>query len=112
SIVEVGAKPAAIDLGAELAVRRGDHADVDADLFVAADRFDDPILERAQQLRLEVEWELADLVEKHRATVRELERTDARADRTGERALLVAEQLALDQVRRNRRAVDDDERLS
>ena len=41
---------------------------------------------------------------------RELERALARRDRAGERALLVAEQLALDQRARDRAAIDDDER--
>src|SRR5258706_9425195 len=67
-------------------------------------------LEHAQQLRLEVERQLADLVEQQRAAVRRFECADARAIRTGERTLLVTEELALHQLRRNRRAVDDDKR--
>ena len=68
-------------------------------------------LEHAQQLGLDRERQLADLVEEHRAAVRALEQARLGRDRAGERALLVAEQLALDQrLRPERRAVDRDER--
>src|SRR5690606_32272841 len=60
---------------------------------------------------LQVERELAELVEKHGATGGELERTLTGSDRAGECALLVAEQLGLDERTRDRTAVDDDERL-
>ena len=52
------------------------------------------------------ELELADLVEEERAAARELEAADARRDGAGEGAALVAEELALDEARRERRAVD------
>src|SRR6185503_4274614 len=109
-VVEVLAEPAAVDLDAEVAVRRGDDPDVDLDRLGAADPADFLALEHAQQLRLHVERQLADLVEEHRAAVRALERARVRAGRAGERAALVAEQLALDQVRWDRAAVEDDER--
>ena len=54
--------------------------------------------------------EVADLVEKQRAGVRELEPSDAAVRRAGERALLVPEHLALDEIARNRRAVHAHER--
>src|SRR5207302_238774 len=75
-----------------------------------ADALDLAALERAQQLGLEVDRELADLVEKQRAARRRLERTLARDHRAGERALVVTEQLALEELRRDRAAVDHDER--
>src|SRR2546423_1853450 len=67
-------------------------------------------LEHAQQLRLQLERQLADLVEEQRAAARALERAGAPAIGAGERALLVAEELALDQRRRQRCAVDREER--
>src|SRR5690606_4940610 len=70
-----------------------------------------PILEHTQQLGLRGGRQLADLVEKQRAVARALERALAGAIGAGERALLVAEQLGLDQVLGQRRAVDRDERL-
>ena len=54
---------------------------------------------------------LADLVEHDRAALGELELADACRAGAGERAALVAEQLAFEQVGRQRRAVDLHERL-
>ena len=76
-----------------------------------ADAPDLALLERAQELRLHADRELADLVEEHRAAVGRFERADAIAIGAGERAAHVTEELALDEVRRDRAAVDDDERL-
>ena len=81
-----------------------------ADRPRAADPFDLAFLDRAQQLGLQVRLEVADLVEEQRAAVGQLELADALLDRAGERALFVAEQRALDQLARNRRDVDGDER--
>ena len=69
-----------------------------------------PFLQHAEQLRLELERQLPDLVEQNRSAVRQLETADLRRMRAGERAALAAEELALDEVRRQRGAVDDDER--
>ena len=55
--------------------------------------------EHPQQLGLEVERQVADLVEEDRPAVGQLERPDFRGDGAGERALLMTEQLALDQRR-------------
>ena len=57
-----------------------------------------------------LERDLADLVEEERAAVGELEAADAVLDRTGERAAHVAEELALEQLARDRAAVDAHER--
>jgi serine/threonine protein kinase len=109
-VVEVGAEVSAVDGRAQILVSRRHHADVDADRIAATDALDHTLLDRAQEARLEIERQLADLVEEHGATGGALDRTDARGVRAGERALVVPEQLALDQRRRNRAAVDHDER--
>ena len=70
------------------------------------------ILERAQQLRLQVERQLANLVEEQRAALGALERARVLGVRAGEGAALVAEELALDQVGGHRAAVEDDERAA
>ena len=49
--------------------------------LVLADAADLARLERAQELRLQLERQLADLVEEHRAAVGGLEGADARRDR-------------------------------
>ena len=54
--------------------------------------------------------QIADLVEEERAAVGQLELADALLQRAGERALLVAEQRALDELARNGGDVDRDER--
>ncbi len=68
-------------------------------------------VEHAQQLHLRGEADLADLVEEDRAAVRHLEEPGLGAVGAGERAALVAEQLALQQALLQRRALDDHERL-
>ena len=109
-VVEILAEAAALDLVLEDAVRRGDDADVDLLGLAVADAEDDALLERAQQLHLEVERQLADLVEEERALVGRLELAGPRRDGARERALHVAEELALDEVLGDGAAVDDDER--
>src|SRR6185295_2438521 len=59
---------------------------------------------------LDVERHLADLVEEQRAAVGALDQALLGGDRAGERAALVAEQLALEQLAAERRAVEPDER--
>ena len=82
----------------EVAVGRGDDADVDLDrASVPPTRSNSALLEHAQELGLQAERQLADLVEEQRAAVGHLEAAGLLLGRAGERALLVAEQLALDQ---------------
>src|SRR6185437_8359598 len=100
---------AAVDLGPEIAVRRGEDADVDVDALVAADALDAALLERAEQLGLHLERQLADLVDEDGALVGLLEGPGAVAHGAGERAADVAEQLALDQRRGDGGAVEDDQ---
>ena len=69
----------------------------------SADALELLLLQHAQQLRLQVEPHLGDFVEQQRAAVRALERAFDALDRAGERALLVAEQRALDRVLREAR---------
>ncbi len=93
----------------EVAIGSGDHPHVDLQRLDAADPLDLALLENAQELRLEVERELSQLVEEDGPAVRELEHALARRGRARERSLLVSEELALDQVLRDRAAVEDHE---
>ena len=95
----------------EVLVRRADDADVDGDRLAPADPLDDALLEEAQQLDLEGEGDVADLVEEQRPALGELDLALGRLDRAGVRALLIAEQLGLEEVLGDCRAVDRDERL-
>ncbi len=90
-------------------IARRDDADVDGDLLGAADAHHAAGFEDAQHLRLQVERHLGDLVEKQRSARRALEIALMLAHGAGEGAALVAEELGLDQVRRDRAAVDGDD---
>src|SRR5262249_59898069 len=83
-----------------VAVAGGEAADVAPDGPRATDPLHLPVLEDAQKLGLRLERHLADLVEEEGAPVGQLEASDAPRVRTRARALLVAEELALDQARR------------
>jgi hypothetical protein len=80
--------------------------------FLGADRIDLAFLQGAQQFDLDVERQFADFVEEQRAAVGLLELADALVGRAGERAFLVTEQDALDEVFGDRAAVDGHERLA
>jgi hypothetical protein len=97
------------DLVLEVAVGRRDDPDVDLDRLARPDPPDLALLEGAQQLGLEIERQLAELVEEQGPAVSQLEQALPGHDRAGEAALLVAEQLALDQVGRDRAAVEHDQ---
>src|SRR5262245_16759860 len=108
-VEEVLAEAAVAYRRAQVAVRGRDEASVDRDRARPAHAVEARLLERAQELRLGRERHLADLVEEERAAVRELEAAGLARRRARERALLVAEQLALEERLGNRRTVDLDE---
>ena len=91
-------------------VRRGDQAHVDGDRVLAADALDLLLLDHAQDLGLRLQRHVADLVEEERSAVRLLELPGAPIGRAREGALLVPEELALEEVLGDRGAVDVDER--
>ena len=84
---------------------------VDLDRLARADRLDLALLDRAQQLDLRGQRQLADLVEEQRAAVGLDELAGVAFGRAGEGALLVAEQDRLDEIVGDRAAIDRDERL-
>lgn len=102
---------AATDQLIERAVRGGQAPDVDGPAAVAADAQHLPFLEQAQKMGLQLGRHVADLVEQHRPALRTLEQPRlAAALGTGERPFLVAEELDLDQRRRDGREVDRQKR--
>ena len=94
----------------QVAVGRRDQPHVSADRLVAADALEGLLLEHAQHLGLGGRRHVADLVEEEGAAVALLELADAAAVGAGEGALLVAEQLALQQVLGDGGAVQRQER--
>ena len=109
--VEILAELAPLDLVFEVALGGGHDARVRSQGLVAAHPPELLALEHAQELGLHVERKLADLVEEDGAAAGGLEGALARGDGAGERAALVAEELALDQVVADGAAVDDHEGL-
>jgi hypothetical protein len=78
---------------------------------IAADPAEAAVVEKAQQLGLQVRRHLADFVEKHRALVRQFHQPRfAAALRAGEGAGGIAEQFAFGEVLRQCRAVQGQER--
>jgi hypothetical protein len=67
AVVEVLAEAPGGDLLLEVAVGRGDEAHVDGDGLDAAHAVDLALLDRAQELHLHLDGDLADLVEEERA---------------------------------------------
>src|SRR5262249_57349882 len=93
----------------EIPTGGGDHLDVDAAARSGADPADELLLDDVQELGLQGRGDVADLVEEDRAAVGGFEEARPGGLRIGERALLVTEELGLDQGPRERRAVDLDE---
>ncbi|MNL22668.1 hypothetical protein D3C87_1440240 [compost metagenome] len=89
--------------------RRND-AHVDALGLVAAHALEGALLQHAQQLDLHRQRHVADFIEEQGAAVGQFESTGAAGDRPGEGALLMTEQLAFQQLGRDRPAVDRHER--
>ena len=100
---QVGAEAAFGDQRFQRLVGRGDHAHVDADQFAAADAEELALRQHAQQPRLQRRRHVADLVEEQRAAVGLFEAADVALAGAGERAGLVAEQFAFQQLRRESR---------
>ncbi len=73
AVEEVFAERAGGDELLEVAVGRRDEAHVDADRLDAADALELALLQRAQELDLHLDGDLANLVEEQRAAVGELE---------------------------------------
>ena len=92
------------------AVAGRDHAHVRLLCLGGADAHEDAGFEHAQQLDLQVRWHLGDLVEEQRAAVRTLEEALMLTFGPREAALLMPEQLALNQIGGDGTAVDGDER--
>ena len=109
-VEQVLAEPALLHHLPQVDVGRGDDPHVDLDRLHAAQAHELALLHDAQQLGLRLERDVADLVEEDAALVGQLEEPLLRVDGAGERALDVAEEVRLEQVRRQVARVDGDER--
>ena len=111
-VIEVGAKTPVGDHRAQVMVGGGDDAHVHLLQLQATDRNEAALLDHLEQLDLQRQRQITDLIEKNRALVRQLQQTAlALTAGAGERARHIAEQLGLDQVLRQRTAVQRQKRL-
>ena len=108
TIEEIGPERTAAHVLVQVAIGRGDDADVDLGRVRGAEALELLLLQHAQQLHLHISGQLTNLVEKDRAVVGELESPFLLLHRAGERTSLVTEQFALGEGRREGAAVDLD----
>ena len=109
-VKEILAELARSDQRRQVGIGGADHAHLHLALAIAAEPLEAAGFQHAQQLHLAGQRQRADLVEEQRAAVRGLEFAFARAIRAGVRAGFGAEQFCFDEVRRQRTAVERDER--
>src|SRR5262249_4966059 len=109
-IIEILSGLAQRHLALEVPVGGRDHASVDVDQAVASHAGEGEILKHVQELGLEGQRQLRDFVQVERAALRVLELPGLAPMGPGEGPPLVPEELGLEQIVRNRSAVDLDER--
>src|SRR5690606_7464329 len=109
AVVHVLAQLARLERILDILVGGGDDTDVHPDLLLAAEAAEGTLLEGAQQLDLDVRLHLRDLVEEERAAVGELEAAGLLVNGASEGALLVTEELVLEDLAGEGAAVDRDE---
>ena len=110
AVKQILAKAPFLDALLQILVRRSNHAHIGLDGAVAADTVKMAVAQHPQQARLQIKRHVADFIEKQRASVGLLEAPAPQRLRAGEGTALVTEQLAFQQVFRNRCRVDGDER--
>ena len=110
TVEQIASKQSLGDFALEVPIGGGDDPRVDPQRSRSAHTFEFLLFEHPQQLALEPERHLADLVEQERASISQLEATGPGFRGPGEGAPFVSEQLALDQARRQRGAIDAHQR--
>src|SRR5262249_29203763 len=109
-VEQVAAEPTLIDQSIDVGVRCRDDADRDFLRSRLSAGMDLHTFGEAQQLWLDRQIEVAHFVEKQRAPLGRADHAGGRIERAGECAAAVAEELAFDELARERRAVERDER--
>ena len=111
-VEQILAKVAALDRLPQVAVGRRDHPDVRLQHAGAAEALELALLQHAQELGLRRQAHLADLVEEQHAAGGQLDLARLGLLRAREGAALVAEELGLEQLLGERRAVQGDKRAA
>src|SRR5262249_50245884 len=96
SVKKIFAKQPVADCLRRISISRGNDANVELDLFTAAQPACTTVLENSEKLRLKRHRHLGDLVEEECSAVRELEDAGSGARRASERTRLVSKDLAFD----------------
>jgi hypothetical protein len=94
-----------VDFPAQVAIRRGNNADIHSARSFIANALKLTFLQNTQELGLERERNLAHLIQEQRPTVGELKAADAIAHGARERASHMAEKFAFKQLMGNRSAI-------
>src|SRR5439155_11397954 len=111
TVIDILAEPSSPHLSLEGDIGGGDDPRGHSDRPLAAERLDLSFLQDTQELRLRGEGQVDDLIEEKASAFCQLELPLLSLMRPRERALLIAEELRLDQGVRYRTAVDRDKRL-
>jgi hypothetical protein len=110
-VEQILAEFAFLDHLRQVAVGGGDDAHIHLDGPVAAHSLEFLLLQYAQQLGLQFQWDFSNFVEKNRAAMSQFEAADTLSRSAGIGAFFVSEQFGLEQSGRNRRAVQFHERV-
>src|SRR5437773_955724 len=110
AVVEVFAKRALFERVAQIAVGGGDDAHVHLVRLGSPQALEFALLKNSQELHLGGPRHVADFVEEDGALVRQLKFPGLRGDGAGERPFFISEELALEKVFGDGRAIDFDER--
>src|SRR5262249_1304926 len=108
--VEILAETSLAYFALEILVGRGDDAHVDANRFGVTHAFELTLLEEAQKFCLKARRDLTDLVQEDGSGIGDLQGSHLVLHCPRERSSDMAEELALEKILRERRAVDDRER--
>src|SRR5215212_7565965 len=108
AVEKVLAEPALLHPLPQIDIGGGDHTYVKLHRLHPADPVNLALLQHTEELGLELEGQIADLVEKDGAAMGLLEPADSHLARVGEGALDVSEEFVLEQGSRNAAAVNGD----
>ena len=110
AVIQVGPEAALRDRRLEVMMGGGNHANIHTLRARGSHALEFPFLQNAEKLHLNLRRQVTDLVQEDRAAVGQLEAPLPHPHGAGERAFLMAEQLAFDERRRKRGAVDPHQR--
>src|SRR5712692_2206077 len=97
AVEEVSAKLLVLNHGGQIAVRRSDQTGVGAKCTCASQSLELPLLKDPQELRLQLERNLPDLVQKHRSLMCQFEAPDALRDGSSKSASFVTKEFAFEE---------------